>query len=139
MSEELQSITNAEDRQSQGQHAGVSDRGILVVYGTGAAGKDKPDGMMRLDFRDGGAAGKDYGKDILFPHPACNQLSILAAEIKDDDRGSIHASVSHARSPELYKYGQPGHLEKVARDQVEHGDECPPQVERSSRHARHQG
>src|SRR3984957_7737339 len=104
MSEKLQSVTNAEDRQSQGYHAGVSDRSILVVYGGGTAGEDKPDGMMRLDLGYGGTAGKNYGENILFTYAARNQLGVLATEIKDDDRGSIHASVSHARSPELHKY-----------------------------------
>src|ERR1700734_2702032 len=93
MSKKLKAITDAEDRQSQGEHAWVRDRCIRVVDGAGASGQDQPDGMMRLDFGDRSAAGKNHREDILFSYAAGYELSVLAAEIQDDDRGGIHVLV----------------------------------------------
>src|ERR1700733_12426097 len=93
MGEKLQSVTDTKDGYSQGHHARVRDRGVLVVHGTGASGKDEPDGMMGLDLGYRSTAGKNYGEDILFPHPARDQLGGFAAEVEDDDRGSIHVLV----------------------------------------------
>ena len=93
MGEKLQAITDAEDRQSQGQHVRVRGRRIRVVDRAGASGEDQPDGMMRLDFGDGSGAGKDDREDILLSYAARDELRVLAAKIQDDDRGSIHVLV----------------------------------------------
>ena len=96
MGEKLQAITDAEDGQSQGQHLRVGGGRIRVVDRAGASGENQPDGMMRLDFGDRSAAGKDYGEDVLLSYAAGDQLSVLAAKIQDDDRGGIHVLVFQA-------------------------------------------
>ena len=49
--------------------------------------------MMRSDFSDGSATGKDYREDILLSYAARYELGVLAAKIQDDDRGGIHVLV----------------------------------------------
>src|SRR6202789_494660 len=93
MSEKLQAITDAEDRESQGQHAGISGRCVRVINGAGTSGEDQSDGVMRSDFSDRSATGKDYREDILLSYAARYELGVLAAKIQDDDRGGIHVLV----------------------------------------------
>ena len=80
---------------------------------------------MGLDLGGRSAAGKDYGKDVLLANAPGNELCVLAAEIKDDDRGSIHClslqglgSGARVRlvvkeAPELDEGGQPCYLKEV--------------------------
>ena len=93
MGEKLQTVTDAEDGQSQGQHVRVRGGRVRVVDRTGASGEDQPDGMMGLDLGDRSGAGKDDGEDVLLSYAAGDELCVLAAEIQDDDRGSIHVLV----------------------------------------------
>ena len=93
MGEKLQAITDAEDGQSHGQHVRVGHGRVRVVDRTGAAGEDEPDGVMRLDLGDRSGAGKDDGEDVLLSYAAGDELCVLAAEVQDDDRGSIHVLV----------------------------------------------
>ena len=48
---------------------------------------------MRLDLSDRSGAGQDNGEDFLLSYAACDELCVLAAEVQDDDRGSIHVLV----------------------------------------------
>ena len=93
MSKKLQAITDTEDRESQGQHAWISGRCIRVVDRAGTSRENEPDRMMRSDFGNGSTAGKNYREDILLSYAAGYELSVLAAKIQDDDRGSIHVLV----------------------------------------------
>jgi hypothetical protein len=52
--------------------------------------------MMRSDFGNGSTAGKNYREDILLSYAAGYELSVLAAKIKDDNRGGIHVLVFQA-------------------------------------------
>ena len=96
MGKKLQAITDAENREFQGQHAWISGRCIRVVDRAGTSGENQPDGMMRSDFSDGSATGKDYREDILLSYAARYELGVLAAKIQDDDRGGIHVLVFQA-------------------------------------------
>ncbi len=93
MSDKLQAIADAEDRESQGQDGGIGGRCVRVVNGAGASGEDQADGMMGSDFSDGSGTGKDDGEDILLSDAAGDELGVLAAKIQDDDRGGIHVLV----------------------------------------------
>ena len=93
MGEKLQAITDTEDGQSQGEHARVRDGRVRIVHRTRAPGENQPDGVMGLDLGNRSAAGKDHGEDVLLSYAAGDQLCVLAAEIQDDDRGSIHVLV----------------------------------------------
>src|ERR1700689_2777384 len=93
MGKKLQAITDTEDGESQGQHAWISRRCIRVINRAGTSGEDQPDGMMRSDFGDRCATGKDYREDILFSYAARYELSVLAAKVQDDDPGGIHVLV----------------------------------------------
>src|ERR1700723_3131247 len=48
---------------------------------------------MRLDLCDRSGAGQDDGEDVLLSYAAGDELCVLAAEVQDDDRGSIHVLV----------------------------------------------
>src|ERR1700722_749824 len=93
MSEKLQAITDAEDRESQGQHAGISGRCVRVINGAGTSGEDQSDGVTRSDFSDRSATGKDDREDTLRSYAARYALGALAAKIQDADRGGIHVLV----------------------------------------------
>ena len=93
MGKELQTITDAEDGQTYGEHVRVRDGRVVVVHRTGSAGEDEPNGVMRLDFNNRSCAREDYRKDVLFSYAAGDELCVLAAEVQDDDRGSIHVLV----------------------------------------------
>ena len=93
MDDVLQSVADAEDRQAESEDGRVGGRRVGVIHRAGAAGEDDADGMVRLDFVDRGGAGKDDGEDILFADAAGDELSILRAEVEDDDRRSFHSLV----------------------------------------------
>jgi hypothetical protein len=90
---ELQAITDAEDGQSEGEHTRVGWGRVRVVDGARTTGENQPDGVVRLDLRNRSVAGKHDREDVLLSYAASDELCVLAAEIQDDDRGSIHVLV----------------------------------------------
>ena len=86
MDDVLESIADAEDGEAESEDGGIGRWGVGVVDRAGASGENDSDGMVRLDFVDGGGAGKDDGEDVLFADAAGDELGVLRAEVEDDDR-----------------------------------------------------
>src|SRR3954464_610870 len=79
--EPMHAVANAEDGQTQGEHAGIALGSIGIINGAGAAGKNQASGLELADLFDGGGTRKDGGKDLLFTNAASDELSVLAAEV----------------------------------------------------------
>ncbi len=90
MGEKLQAITDTEDGQSHGQDARVRDGRVRVVDRAGASGEYQSDGVMGADLGQRSGTGKDHREDVLFAYAPGYELGVLAAKIKDDNRGGIH-------------------------------------------------
>ncbi len=81
----LHAVADAEDGNAEAQDFGIADGGVFIVDGTGAAGEDDADGVVRADVFDFGVAGEDGGEDFELADAAGDELGVLAAEIEDDD------------------------------------------------------
>ena len=90
MRNELQTIADAEHRHAKAENRGVGGGRIGVVDRAGATGEDDADGLMRFGFRRERSAGQDYGEDILLANAAGDELCVLRAKVKDDDRRGVH-------------------------------------------------
>lgn len=93
MGEKLQTVTDAQDRESEREDGRVRDGRILVIDRAGSSRENEPDRVMGADLGNRGATGKHDRKNVLFSYAAGDELGVLAAEIKDDDRGCIHCLV----------------------------------------------
>ena len=91
MRNEVQSITDSQNRNAKLQYAFVGRRGIIVVNRTGATGQDDSSGRIAFDFIQGRCAGKHYREDALFADASRDQLRVLRAKVEDDDGFGIHA------------------------------------------------
>ena len=93
MGEKLQTVADAQDGYTERENGWVRGRRVVVVDRAGSSGENEPDRMMGLDLGNRGATGKNDREDVLFSDAAGDELSVLAAEIKNDDRGGIHCLV----------------------------------------------
>src|SRR5271155_225216 len=82
---ELQSVTNAEDGQSQLKEARISRRRIFVVDRPRRTGKHNAHGAAVLNLSERGVAGQYHGENVLFADAARDELRILRAEVEDDN------------------------------------------------------
>src|SRR5262249_35456194 len=82
---QLHAVTDAQDRDAQVENSRVAARGAGFVDALGAAGKDQ---AARLQFGDAGGGqvvADDLAEDVLLAHPARDQLTVLRAEVEDQD------------------------------------------------------
>src|SRR5512143_3281876 len=85
MHHEMQSVTDAEDGKAEFDDALIGWGRIGVVDGRGAAGEDDADGSVAADFVECGGAGENDGEDVELANSARDELSVLRAEVEDDD------------------------------------------------------
>ena len=93
MHDELKAVTDAENGNTAFEQARVGGGRVGIVDRAGAAGEDKADGLVSLDFAERYGTGEDNGEDILLADAAGDELGILRPEIEDDDCLGVHALV----------------------------------------------
>ena len=82
--EELDAVTDAQDRDPQGEQVRVHAGGIPVVDAPGASRQDDGLGGKLLDARKRHDVGVDFAVNLKLPHPPGDELGVLGAEVQDE-------------------------------------------------------
>ncbi len=64
---------------------GIGNRSVFVVHRRRSAGKDDSDWRVAANLLQRSIARKYYGKNILFPDAARDELRILRAKVEDNE------------------------------------------------------
>jgi hypothetical protein len=83
---ELQTVADAEHRQTEFKQARIGRRRVFVIHRPRRSRQNDPGGCVALQLIELRSARQHDGKYILFADAARDQLRILRAEIEDDDR-----------------------------------------------------
>ena len=106
MNDEMESVTDAEDWDAEGEQRGVGIGSIGVVDRGGSAGEDEADGLEGADFGNGRRTGEHDTEDVLLADAAGNELGILRAEVEDDNCLGVHDSVLQGAGRDVKKCGR---------------------------------
>jgi len=87
---ELQSIADTEHGEAKLEDTFVGVRSVLVIDRRWTARQNNPDGMVAANLFERGIEGENDREDFLFADAARNQLRILRAKVKDNDRLGFH-------------------------------------------------
>ena len=93
---QLHAVADAEHRHAEVEHRRVAVRRARLATRSRAAGQDDADRMPRARSVGRHVERKDLGVDRQLAKPAGDELSVLGAEIEDDDGLMRHAVVSDA-------------------------------------------
>ncbi len=104
MDDEVEAVTDAEDRQAQRENLWVGGWRVGIVDGRRPAGEDDPQRLERLNLAERRRAGQHDREDIQLAYASCDQLRILRAKIQYDDRLGGHPLVWQGRSPVCKSY-----------------------------------
>jgi hypothetical protein len=92
----LESVTDAQHRDSQLQDAGAQAGGSLLIDTRGATAQNKGHRVLVPNFGGARFVGDDFGIHTGFANPTGNQLGILCTEVNDEYRAwlltLVHAS-----------------------------------------------
>jgi hypothetical protein len=91
MSDELKSVADAENGNSQVKDFAVAERGLRFIDTLWSARKDNGPRFKAFDFIYGNIKGMDFRINTQFPHLSGNELRILGPEIQDN--GFIHSQI----------------------------------------------
>jgi len=88
LSHELMPITNTENRHTHIKDGRVTLRCPGLVYRRWATGEDEGARGTAREFDRWGRAGDYLREDLRLAHPSCDELSVLSAEVKDENASS---------------------------------------------------
>ena len=91
---QLRAVADAEDRQAQLENSRVAARRGGSEDAVRAAGKDDAPVLAGNDPFHGRGIGQDFAVDMVVADPAGDQLVILAAKIKNQNRFMLHSLCS---------------------------------------------
>jgi len=92
--DEVKTITDSQNRNSQPKHPIISRRSIVIVDRAGPTREDDAGRPVARDLIQRGCAGKYDLEDSLLADPSRNELRVLGAKVEDDDGGGLHTRVS---------------------------------------------
>ena len=90
MSHEVNTVADSEHRYASLEERRVDLRGVFGIDTVWPTGKDNADRLFRKNFRKWGLVWQNLAVNRAFPHAARDQLVILPAKIKDDNRLMVH-------------------------------------------------
>ena len=82
---ELTAVADAQDGHPPGEDLGVHLGGGVQIHAVGSAGEDDADGVHGAQLGQGSGTGLDLAVHLALPHPAGDELVVLAAEVQHDD------------------------------------------------------
>ena len=86
----LAAVADAQDGHAPAENFRIHPGGAVQIDGVRPAGENNPNGLHGPELRQWGAVGLDLAVHIALPHPAGDQLVVLAAEIQNQN--SFHSS-----------------------------------------------
>ena len=95
MAHQLHAVTDAEDGNAELKDGRVDGRGVFFVDAGRAAGEDDAGGLQFAHALGRDVVPDDLAEDVLLAHPAGDQLTVLRAEIEDENTFLLGDHVCH--------------------------------------------
>ena len=82
---QLAAVADTQDGHAPGENFGVHLGGSVQIDAVGATGEDDADGVHGFQLRQGGGVRLYLAVNAAFPHPAGDELVVLAAKVQHED------------------------------------------------------
>src|SRR5262249_17498012 len=97
MGDVLKAIAYPQNGQSHGEYALIRDRSILIIDRGRASAQNDPGRTIGFDLIKRSCTWENRGEDFQLAHATRNQLGILRAKVKNDNRLVFHEQFSLIR------------------------------------------
>ena len=104
MGHQLATIADTQNGHAPGEDLRVDLGGGVQIDAVGPTGENNADGIHGFQLRQGGGVGLYLAVNAAFPHPAGDELVVLAAEVQHEDKFMVHERPSFLSVPAMQKY-----------------------------------